>query len=385
MRLILLLLLGVYTSRKDDILVYTLPEEGSDSVEFLVYVNFNRQNLVFFKEEEHYRSTVELQMEVFGDRNALLYGNYWNFELITSTYRETKEISWYQRFYTFKVGPAKQYKVRCRLKDKEGRLLASLEKKISPPVNISDPILLDSTALAVGEKRPAPRYVRSPKAVFYVKSVLDSIPFKLELVAIKPLVKENGILRRGDNYIELNLENINSGSYKVVLTSMNEIRETELVLFSLPLDLTSGEFNEILQVLSYFVPSSELDSFKLYKENPDSLRDYWKRFWKRRDPTPETDLNEFEQDFWSKVEYADENFTTHFKRGMVSDRGLCYIVLGPPDEIERHPFDLEVPAYEVWYYYEKNYAFIFMDLKGVGEYEIVDPPRHSFYEILRRR
>lgn len=384
MKIILLGLLAIYASRKSEVSFYMLPDDVDDSVQIIVFTSFNGQDLVFYKENSHYRSSVEIQVEIFGRKRELLFGNYWTFDIVTATYQETRRPQWYQRFYVFKVKRADLYDIRCRLKDREGNILAYIEKKMKPPLRVSDPILIDSLALAEGQKRPSPRFTRSRTGVFYVRSMADSLPFRLELVSVKPLTSTRGYLKKGDNFVEMNFERINSGTYKIVLTAENEVREGQITLFSLPIDFTSTEFNQTMLILSYLVPSAELDSFSLYKKAPDSLRSYWERFWKRRDPTPESELNEFEQEFWNRVEFADENYSSHFRRGALSDRGLCYIVLGPPDEIERHPFDLELPAYEVWYYYGNNYKFVFMDLKGVGDYEIVDPPRYTFYEILKR-
>lgn len=384
MNLLLAILLSLYTSKKSEVLVYLLPEDNGDSIQFVTFVSFNRQNLIFYREGDSYKSYAELEAEVFDKSKNLLFGNSWTMEVLASTFKETKQSNWYQRMFTFKVKRFPEYRLRFRLKDSEGNLIAELAQVVKAPSLISDPVLLDSTALSEGLKRPSPSYVRGKRGIYYVRSVEDSIPFRLQIISLRPILELNGILNRGDNFIEVNFTELKSGIYKVVLTAGQEKREARLTIFTLPIDFTPTELNQIITILSFIVPQTELDTFNFYKNNPDSLKSYWERFWKRRDPTPETELNEFEEEFWNRVEYADENFSSHLKRGAISDRGICYIVLGPPDEIERHPFDLELPSYEVWYYYYRNYRFVFMDLKGVGDYEIVNPPRHIFYEILRR-
>jgi GWxTD domain-containing protein len=384
MNLLLAILFSFYTSKKSEVLVYLIPDDIRDSVQFITFVSFNRQNLIFYKEADYYKSYAELQAEVFDERKNLLFGNSWPMEVVASTFKETKQPKWYQRMFTFKLQRNSQYRLRFRLRDSEGNVIAEFVQAVKAPDLISDPILLDSTALMENSKRPSSSYIRGKKGVFYVKCLVDSIPFKLQIVALKPVYEVKGVLNRGDNFIEVSFKDLKSGSYKVVLLAGKEEREAPLTLFTLPIDFTPTELNQIITILSFLVPQPELDSFNYYKKDPDSLKSYWERFWKRRDPTPETELNEFEEEFWNRVEYADENFSSHLKRGALSDRGICYIVLGPPDEIERHPFELEAPSYEVWYYYYKNYRFVFMDLKGVGDYEIVDPPRYIFYELLKK-
>ncbi len=384
MKLILLVILSLFTSRKNEVVLYMIPDDVPDSIRVVLLVSFNRQDLVFVKHGDQFKASVELQVEVFSGKKDLVFGNYWIFPMIASSYRETRKSSWYERTLSFKVKRMDQYTFKCALKDGEGNIIAEFNEKMRAPKYISDPILLDSSSLAEDVKRPAPLYTRSKMGIFYVKSLKDSIGYRLEITAIKPIIVKEGLLNFGDNFIEVVYGDLQSGSYRVLLKTVDEIRESKITIFSLPIDFSSTEFNQTLTILSFLVPQTELDSFKIFQKDKDAFIAYWERFWKRRDPTPETELNEFEQEFWNRVEYADRNFSSHLKRGAVSDRGLCYIALGPPDEIERHPFELYAPSFEIWYYYEKNYKFTFMDTKGVGEYEIVDPPRHIFYQLIKK-
>ncbi|HUK37336.1 MAG TPA: GWxTD domain-containing protein [Vicinamibacterales bacterium] len=53
-------------------------------------------------------------------------------------------------------------------------------------------------------------------------------------------------------------------------------------------------------------------------------------FWAKRDPTPGTERNEFQEEFDRRVAFADKNFTDTLGRGALSDRGKAFILLGPP-------------------------------------------------------
>jgi len=63
---------------------------------------------------------------------------------------------------------------------------------------------------------------------------------------------------------------------------------------------------------------------------------YMKAFWKKLDPTPQTAVNELYEKFMSRVRYADNHFGD-FVRGAITDRGLIYVRLGPPNEIINKP------------------------------------------------
>lgn len=382
---ILFLILSLYSSRKGEISVYFLPKDNADSVQVLIYTSFNKKDLVFYRDKGSYKSSLELQVELFtGKKKDLVWGKSWSFDIYVENPDEARSSFWYSKFFVSDIKKEGTYNVRAYLKDSNGNTYAKFEKTINSPSFLSDPIPIEEKAFESGQKRPISLYISEPQILFYIRSIADSIPVELDVVKIKSIKKVRKILTKGDNTITLDVKNLESGPYTIVLTSPFEKRAIPIVLFTLPLDFTSSEFNQLVLILSFFFTPQELDTLEKFRENRDSLIVYWNRMWKRWDPTPETELNEFQEEIFSRIEYADEKYTSPFRRGALTDRGLCYIVLGPPDEIEQHPFDLEARAYEIWRYYDLNYRFVFMDLKGVGDYEIVDPSRTTFYELLKR-
>jgi len=85
------------------------------------------------------------------------------------------------------------------------------------------------------------------------------------------------------------------------------------------------------------------------------------------------------EEYYRRVDFANANFGT-FIEGWKTDRGMVYIVLGPPNDIERHPFEAGSKPYEIWSYYTINREFVFVDYSGFGEYRLVTP----FWEVLDR-
>ena len=78
-----------------------------------------------------------------------------------------------------------------------------------------------------------------------------------------------------------------------------------------------------------------------------------------------------QNEFYRRIEYTNAHFSV-ISPGWKSDRGRIYIVHGPPDEIERHPMDIGLKPYEIWYYYSSNHFFYFLDENGYGEYKLVN-------------
>ncbi len=85
----------------------------------------------------------------------------------------------------------------------------------------------------------------------------------------------------------------------------------------------------------YIITPEEEQAFKLL--GTDEERDaFIEQFWQRRDPTPDTEENEFREEHYRRIQYANEHFAAGIP-GWRTDRGRIYIVWGPPDEIESHP------------------------------------------------
>src|SRR5262249_29088862 len=70
--------------------------------------------------------------------------------------------------------------------------------------------------------------------------------------------------------------------------------------------------------------------------NDEERENFIETFWARRDPTPDTVENEFKDEHYRRMAYANEHFAAGIP-GWKTDRGRTYVVFGPPDEIESHP------------------------------------------------
>ena len=71
-------------------------------------------------------------------------------------------------------------------------------------------------------------------------------------------------------------------------------------------------------------------------QTDEERQQFIEQFWLRRDPTPDTEENEFKEEHYRRIAYANERFASGIP-GWKTDRGRIYITFGPPDEIESHP------------------------------------------------
>ena len=85
-----------------------------------------------------------------------------------------------------------------------------------------------------------------------------------------------------------------------------------------------------------WIISDEERSAFMQLSNDEERDQFIESFWQRRDPTPDTVENEFKEDHYRRIAYANEHFAAGIP-GWKSDRGRIYIMYGPPDEIDAHP------------------------------------------------
>jgi len=129
--------------------------------------------------------------------------------------------------------------------------------------------------------------------------------------------------------------------------------------------------------VSYIITDEERSAFK--KLQTDAEREQFiEQFWTRRDPTPGTAENEFKQEHYRRIAYANEHFSTGIP-GWKTDRGRVYIVYGPPDEIEDHRNETTKAPYQLWRYryiqgIGKNVIIQFTDRTRTGEYVMDSDP-----------
>lgn len=104
---------------------------------------------------------------------------------------------------------------------------------------------------------------------------------------------------------------------------------------SLKMELGKTYKRWLEQDVPWIITDEERKAFMLLS-NDEERDNFIEQFWLRRDPTPDTAENEFKEEHYRRIAYANEHFPAGIP-GWKTDRGRIYIVFGPPDEIESHP------------------------------------------------
>jgi GWxTD domain-containing protein len=133
---------------------------------------------------------------------------------------------------------------------------------------------------------------------------------------------------------------------------------------------------------------AERDAFKKLATD-DEREKFIEDFWRVRDPDPDTEENEFKQQFYERVAYANEHFSSG-KPGRLTDRGRIYIKFGKPDEVESHPTGggynrpwSEGGGSTTTYPFEKWFYRYLPNIRSGIELEFVDPTGSGEYRLAR--
>ena len=144
--------------------------------------------------------------------------------------------------------------------------------------------------------------------------------------------------------------------------------------FSMSEDLVDERFEQI----RYIASKTEVQVYQSLSSLEDK-RLFLYKFWHNR----EMDTPGLQEEYFRRVEYANENFRFANRAGWKSDRGRIYIVYGEPDEYLRKPYNPDAKPYEVWIYHQLDGGckFLFVDESGFKDYQLKSSTlRGEFYD-----
>ena len=158
----------------------------------------------------------------------------------------------------------------------------------------------------------------------------------------------------------------------VTITQENESdsKVIELRIRKPGLSYFISNVDEALDQMRYVVTDEEYKRVKKAKRKGREKLFY--QFWKDRDPSPGTVVNELMDQYYYRVSYTNEHFAA-FDPGWKTDMGMIYILFGPPDDTQRSFSNSSRYTYETWYYYTINRNFSFYDENGFGEFKLSTP------------
>ena len=154
--------------------------------------------------------------------------------------------------------------------------------------------------------------------------------------------------------------------------------------------LSEAQLDTLYGPLVYLMTSDEMGIYSTL--TVQGKRDFLRRFWAKRDPTPATAVNELQVDFYSRIKEANRRFREGGAAeipGWRTDRGRIFIKYGPPQEVMQRPQAGNTLPYEVWKY-TRNRAlkYVFLDQTQFGNYALIwtddrrEPSRPNWQSLL---
>lgn len=138
--------------------------------------------------------------------------------------------------------------------------------------------------------------------------------------------------------------------------------------------MNEDELNKSFEYAKYVATENEknqFDNLVEFKAKQKFIFD----FWQRRSVSGQIK----EDDYYKRIQYANDQLSTGLREGWKTDRGRVHIVYGPTNEIERFPSSTESNPYEIWHYndIQGGVIFVFVDREGLGNYQLVHSTHRS--------
>ncbi|MGE5682811.1 MAG: GWxTD domain-containing protein [Bacillota bacterium] len=370
-----------------------------------IYVEVPFEGIQFLKTGAGFAATYNVTVSVFDESKEKLQTektwtetvNSQNFESTTSKKNFNLSLK------SFDLAPA-NYFLRVEVEDKDSKKNAIKESMFtvrnlaSTQISISDLLLISRQMIIDGNRKMIPNISRN------VSTNKEGLPVYYEIysdtasnVTAEYIIKdgkdknifsksETNLLNKGTNSINytINVPELNMGDYSLFVdlkdNSGNVITQTQKKFISrwVGVPSTITDLDKAVDEMVYIAKSDELDKIKDASNKEEKLKLYLD-FWKSKDPSPNSEENEVFEEYYRRVSYANEHFKNYLE-GWRSDMGMVFITLGPPNNVERYPYEIDSKPYEVWDYYDINKRFVFVDQTGFGDYRLINPVYGSWWK-----
>ncbi len=385
----------------EDYLNFASTEAGKIRLDVFIQVPYSE--IQFVKTTSGFESKYNLTVSVFDeDKENLLVEKSWSEKITTKEFDQTTSKTNYNlslRSFNLEAG---KYLMRTSFEDVDSRKEYAVEnlitvRKMEQEFAMSDMMLISKQTAVEGSNKIIPNVSRN------VAAKKDGIPFFFEVYSSMPreIKIEYSVLDDGKDkvYKEETSRQIDSGRTQI----FHNIKDVDLGLgnYILTTDIKDDkndlavstiknfvsrwmgvpssikDLDKAVAQMVYIATSSELDEINDAKSKEEKIQNYL-AYWKKKDPDPQSEDNPVFDEYYRRVVFANENFS-HYIEGWRTDRGMVFIILGAPNNIDRHPFEYDSKPYEVWEYYELNKSFVFLDETGFGDYRLITPLYGDFY------
>jgi len=366
-----------------------------------LYTKVAYDELQFLKVKDGFQAEYEFSVTIFNQQGGQADGIILKKQVVVNSFDETNIQTVFDVSEAeFVIKPGK-YELLISIMDMDSKKTGRQKSELlipgyqGPGLQISDIIIADSVVVdSIGNIQAVANVIgnfgESQESLYFVYDLYHTqkgveIPVQANILDIKGKVLKKikktlvpDELRLTD-YFRMDRKDLEIGKYNFQLIigsdeqTLEKMKNFTVRWIGMPSMIQ--DLDAAIEQLRYIAKGSAVKEMKKAEEK-ERLR-LFMEFWEERDPTPGTESNELMQEYYRRVEFANVKFSTYLE-GWRSDRGMVYILLGPPNDIERHPFEVDSRPYEIWSYYQINREYIFVDNTGFGDYRLATP----YYDVI---
>ena len=384
-----------------DYLNFASTEPGKTRLDVFIQVPYSE--IQFVKTVNGFESKYNLTVSIFDeDKENLQVEKSWSEKINAKEFNQTTSKSNYNlsmRSFNLESG---KYLLRTTFEDIDSRKEYAAENiisipKLEPDFALSDIMLISKQTVTEGSNKIIPNVSRN------VAAKKDGIPFFFEIYSstarevkieysvadgAKEKIYKEEIIKQidsGRTQMFHSVKDIDLGLGNYVLTASVRDEKSDLNLSTnksfisrwMGVPSSIKDLDKAVAQMIYIATSSELNEIEDTKSKEEKIQKYLD-YWKKKDPDPQSEDNPVFDEYYRRIAFSNENFS-HYIEGWRTDRGMVYIILGAPNNIDRHPFEYDSKPYEVWEYYELNKSFVFLDETGFGDYRLITPLYGDFF------
>jgi len=375
-----------------DFAVTPLATRDSISIDIVIQVPFNA--IQFVKKDSIFSGKYEVSVMLLDEKEVNVISKIWTQTLRTVNFTETYSTEHFDinkltymispSIYTLSIGILDLDTRKSTFRKKEINLKDFYKKSITlSNINLIESSIADSNGKSTDIPSITGRLIDQRNEFdisFYLLSDGGHGTIKYSVYNMsKKVVAEDEIERdfsKGVEYQKLSIPrtDLTYSKYRLVLkvkigseeSTAEKIIQIRWVGMSNMIDNLEAAIDQ----LKYIAGTNIIKKMK--KAGEKEKKDLFLEYWNKKDPTPGTKENELMNEYYRRVSYSNQNFSGYLD-GWKTDMGMVFILFGAPNDIERHPFELQTKPYEIWYYYELNRTFVFVDETGFGEYRLITP------------
>jgi len=371
---------------------FTRPLE-SGLVEVMCFVKIPNYSLQFVKEGRNFIAEYDVSLSVVDQDDVEVATGSFSDKIIVKKFSETTSRVKSTILSSSFVVPLEDYIISVNIKDIDTKLTSKKIKKVnleefSETFQVYEPIFLKETKGEWGfsdNEFPIDSnqiIIKENRLKFYQYATISPGEYDMVINVFsgKKLQWTHTINSSSNNkvishLIDLPTKDINKVDLKIEITvNQGELSASKSSKFKSRDSFMFGGVGNIdlaLSQMNYILTVEERKELKNLKQSEKEK--FFKKAWARRDPKPETKVNELMDEYYARVQFTEENFSRGASGGWRSDMGMIFILFGKPDDIQRYSSMQSNYVYETWYYFSIGEEFAFVDDFGFGDYRLRRP------------